>query len=93
VKPSRAQVLRQRIRHTTWILLTIWFSVSFAWVPFANDLNFAFFSWPFNFWMAAQGSVLTFLLLTIPNTIVINRWEKELAELEASSNSMMDPKP
>jgi putative solute:sodium symporter small subunit len=82
VKPSRAHVLRQRIRHTTWVLLAIWASVSFAWVPFASVLNFAFFSWTFNFWMAAQGSVLMFLLLTIVNAVLINRWEKELAQLE-----------
>lgn len=82
MKPSRAPVLRQRIRHTTGVLLAIWVLVSFAWVPFADDLNFAFFNWQFNFWMAAQGSVLTFLLLTIVNAVLINRWEKELAQLE-----------
>jgi putative solute:sodium symporter small subunit len=66
-------------------LLAIWVLVSFAWVPFADDLNFAFFNWQFNFWMAAQGSVLTFLLLTIVNGVLINRWEKELAQLEDAS--------
>ena len=85
MKPSRATVLRQRIRHTTGVLLAIWVLVSFAWVPFADDLNFAFFNWQFNFWMAAQGSVLTFLLLTIVNAVLINRWEKELAQLEDAS--------
>lgn len=90
MKPSRAHVLRQRIRHTTWILLAIWASVSFAWVPFANDLNFIFFSWTFNFWMAAQGSVLVFLLLTIVNAVLINRWEKELERLEAPADAPAD---
>jgi putative solute:sodium symporter small subunit len=35
--------------------------------------------------MAAQGSVLTFLVLTIVNAVLINRWEKELAQLEDAS--------
>jgi putative solute:sodium symporter small subunit len=82
VNPSRAHVLRQRIRHTTWVLLTIWGLVSFAWLPFARELNFSFFTWKFNFWMAAQGSVLVFLLLTVVNAWLLNRWEQELTTLE-----------
>ena len=82
---ARSSLIRKKIRRTTWLLLGVWAMVSFAWVPFANDLNFIFFSWTFNFWMAAQGSVLTFLLLTIVNAVLINRWEKELAQLEDAS--------
>ena len=82
MNPSRAHVLRQRIRHTTWVLLTIWGLVSFAWLPFARELNFSFFTWKFNFWMAAQGSVLVFLLLTVVNAWLLNRWEQELTTLE-----------
>ena len=61
--------------------MAIWLVVGFAWVPFARDLNFSFFNWTFNFWMAAQGSVLLFLLLTIVNAWLTNRWERELAAL------------
>ena len=86
--PSR--LIRQKIRRTTWVLLSVWALVSFAWVPFARDLNFDFFSWKFNFWMAAQGSVLLFLLLTVVNAWLVNRWEKELDELKAPSNSETD---
>jgi putative solute:sodium symporter small subunit len=90
VKPTRAHVLRQRIRHTTGVLLAIWLAVSFAWVPFARDLNFSFFTWQFNFWMAAQGSVLVFLLLTVVNAWLINRWEKELQTLEPAPKTPAD---
>ena len=83
----RAHVLRQRIRHTTWVLLTIWGLVSFAWLPFARELNFSFFTWKFNFWMAAQGSVLVFLLLTVVNAWLLNRWELELSTLEKPADS------
>ena len=77
-----SSLIRQKIRRTTWVLLGLWALVSFAWVPFARDLNLNFFSWKFNFWAAAQGSVLLFLLLTVVNARLVNRWEKELAELE-----------
>ena len=90
MNPSRAHVLRQRIRHTTWVLLAIWLVVGFAWVPFARDLNFSFFNWTFNFWLAAQGSVLVFLLLTVVNAWLINRWEKELQTLESAPQAPAD---
>ena len=82
MKPTRAHVLRQRIRHTTRVLLAIWLVVGFAWVPFARDLNFSFFNWTFNFWMAAQGSLLIFLGITILNAWYFNRLEKETTEAE-----------
>ncbi|WP_300709464.1 sodium/substrate symporter small subunit [Limnohabitans sp.] len=83
----RALVLRQRIRHSTWVLMSVWGLVSFAWLPFARDLNFNFFAWKFNFWMAAQGSVLIFLLMTVVNAWLMNHWEKELATLEETTDS------
>jgi putative solute:sodium symporter small subunit len=70
--------------------MAIWLVAAFAWVPFARDLNFSFFTWKFNFWMAAQGSVLAFLLLTVVNAWLINRWEKELQALEAAPEAPAD---
>jgi putative solute:sodium symporter small subunit len=29
----------------------------------ARDLDFAFFGWPFSFWVAAQGGVIVFVVL------------------------------
>jgi putative solute:sodium symporter small subunit len=90
---ARSSLIRQKIRRTTWLLLGVWAMVSFAWVPFARDLNFDFFTWKFNFWMAAQGSVLLFLILTVVNAWLVNRWEKELAELETPADSKTEPAP
>ena len=70
--------------------MAIWLVAAFAWVPFARDLNFSFFTWKFNFWMAAQGSVLVFLLLTVVNAWLINRWEKELQALEPGPEAPAD---
>ncbi|MBC7996047.1 MAG: DUF4212 domain-containing protein [Rhizobacter sp.] len=47
----------------TGILLLIWFCVTFVVGYFARDLTFAFFGWPFSFWMAAQGALIVYLLL------------------------------
>ncbi len=90
---ARSSIIRQKIRRTTGVLLGMWALLSFAWVPFARDLNFDFFTWKFNFWMAAQGSVLLFLILTVVNAWLINHWEKELAELETSPESDTEPAP
>ena len=79
---ARAIAIRRKIRRLGWGLLCVWGLASFAWVPFARSLNFRFGDWTFNFWMAAQGSVLLFLLVTVLNAWLVNRWEKELADLE-----------
>ncbi len=83
---SSSQAIQRKIRLLTVFLLLIWGLVSFGWVFFARDLDFKIFDWNFNFWMAAQGSVLVFLLLTVVNAWLVNRWEKQL-ELESSSES------
>lgn len=44
-------------------LLVIWFSVTFCVAYFAHDLQFAFFGWPFSFWVAAQGALMVYGLI------------------------------
>lgn len=70
--------LRLKIRWLMAFLLLIWAVVSFGWIFFARALDFKILDWNFNFWMAAQGSVLVFLLLTVVNAWLVNRWEKQL---------------
>lgn len=48
----------------TATLLGIWFCVTFVLIFFARDLNFSFFGWPFSFWVAAQGALLVYGLIT-----------------------------
>lgn len=78
----------QKIRLLTACLLLVWATAAFVWVWFARALDFKIGAWTFNFWMAAQGSVLVFLLLTVVNAWCVNRWEKEQADEEAQA-----PKP
>jgi putative solute:sodium symporter small subunit len=44
-------------------LLAVWAVAGFAACFFARDLQFMVGAWPFDFWMAAQGSVLVFIAI------------------------------
>jgi putative solute:sodium symporter small subunit len=48
---------------TTAILLFIWFIATFVVGFFARDLSFNFFGWPFAFYMAAQGSLIIYVII------------------------------
>ncbi len=46
------------------VLMVIWFVVTFVVTYFARELSrLNFFGWPFSFWMAAQGSLIVYVLL------------------------------
>ncbi len=48
----------------TAILLFIWFLVTFVLELFrARPQSFKFFGWPFAFWMAAQGSLVIYVVI------------------------------
>lgn len=48
----------------TGILLAIWFLVTFVMAWFARPLaEWNFFGWPFSFYMAAQGSLIIYVVL------------------------------
>ena len=53
----------RRTRRLTSALLLAWLAVGFVVTWFARDLDFAFFGWPFSFWVAAQGGVIVFVAL------------------------------
>ena len=45
------------------VLMALWFIVTFVVSYFARELSFNFFGWPFSFYMAAQGSLIVYLLI------------------------------
>ena len=47
----------------TAVLLSIWFVITFVVIYFARDLSFAFFGWPFSFWIGAQGSLIIYVTI------------------------------
>ena len=61
----------------TGILLLIWFVVTYVAAYFARDLNFNFFGWPFSFWMAAQGSLVIYVLIIWFYASYMNKLDQE----------------
>jgi putative solute:sodium symporter small subunit len=54
---------RKNLRITA-VLLTIWFVVTFVMAFFARELaTINFFGWPLSFYMAAQGSLIIYVVI------------------------------
>ncbi|MDO9071944.1 MAG: DUF4212 domain-containing protein [Rubrivivax sp.] len=62
VSENHQSYWRKNLRITS-ILLAIWFVVTYVMAFFARDLAFKFAGWPFSFWMAAQGSLVVYVLI------------------------------
>ena len=60
------------------VLLLIWSVVSFVLVWYARELSFDFFGWPFSFYMAAQGSLLVYLVLVVAYARLMNRLDRDI---------------
>jgi putative solute:sodium symporter small subunit len=76
VSLSQQQYWRKNLR-LTGFLLVIWFVVSFVVAYFARDLSFNFFGWPFSFWVAAQGALVTYVALIFFYARTMNRLDQE----------------
>lgn len=68
----------------TGFLLVIWFVVTFVVAYFGRDLGFGFFGWPFSFWMAAQGSLIVYMLIIAYYAYRMNRLDQEYGVAEES---------
>ena len=53
--------------------LLLGFVVTFGLGWFARDLDFIFLGWGFNFWLAAQGALLVYLLIVTGYAWIMNR--------------------
>ena len=58
-------------------LLAIWFIATFVMGYYARDLNFDFFGWPFSFYMAAQGSLIIYVLIIWFYARYMNKLDRE----------------
>ena len=64
----------KKLRSLTFFLLGIWFAVSFRIIIFAREISgLSLFGWPISFYMAAQGSILIYLLLIAIYAIVAKK--------------------
>lgn len=61
------------------LLLAAWFVVSFATMFFARSLRFDFFGWPFGFWVAAHGALLSYVAIIACYAWAMNRRDREAA--------------
>jgi putative solute:sodium symporter small subunit len=53
----------RRVRTVTFVLLGLWFAVTFGPTFFARDLDQPWFGWPLSWWFASQGALLAYVLL------------------------------
>lgn len=64
ISPEVRQAHWAKTKRLTIITLIIWFFFSFVVHWFADSLNaFSFIGFPFGFYMAAQGSLIAFVVL------------------------------
>ena len=61
----------------TAILMVIWFVATFVMGYYARDLSFDFFGWPFSFYMAAQGSLIIYVVIIWYYAHYMNKLDQE----------------
>lgn len=66
----------------TMVLLAIWFVATFVMAFFARELSFNFFGWPFSFYMAAQGSLIIYILIIWYYAKAMKRLDEEFGVAE-----------
>ncbi len=76
----------QKNLNITAVLMAVWFVVTFVVAYFARDLNFTFFGWPFSFWMAAQGSLIIYVVIIWFYARSMNGLDQEHGVAEAEEN-------
>ena len=73
--------IQTKVRRLTLVCLLLWIAVT--WVPImaARHTHWNLWGWPLDFWMAAQGCVLFYLLIVTTYAWLVNRWEREAGTL------------
>lgn len=85
--------------HHLWLkasLLLLWLLASFVVCFYARDLQNLFDGWQLGYWMAAQGSILIFLLIVLLYSWAMRRFEAQdavAAELGSTQSADAAPPP
>ena len=74
---ERHQEYWRKTLSITAVLLAIWFIATFVMGYYARDLSFDFFGWPFSFYMAAQGSLIIYVLIIWYYAYYMNKLDRE----------------
>ena len=77
---SPQETLRRKSRVLTAACLLLWIGATLVPVLSARS-GWSLGPWPIDFWMAAQGCVLVYLLIVAVYAALTNRWEREAQAL------------
>ena len=77
---SSPTALRRKVQRLTRLCLALWLGITLAPVMLARA-TWTWGPWPVDFWMAAQGCVLAYLLIVGFYAWQVNRWEREAESL------------
>ncbi len=73
------------VRIITFVLLALWLLLNFGVIFYARELSsLQLFGWPIPFYMAAQGTILIYLLIIGGYALLVNRLERKLAHANES---------
>lgn len=77
-----------KVRTLTFVLLAFWIVLNFCVIFFARELSsLMLFGWPVPFYMAAQGTILIYLLIIGVYARTVNQLERALANEEKTKAS------
>ncbi|MDP1647272.1 MAG: DUF4212 domain-containing protein [Rubrivivax sp.] len=76
VSENHQRYWRKNLRLTA-LLMVIWFLVTYGVGYFARELSFAFFGWPFSFWVGAQGALVVYVVITWFYARYMNKLDQE----------------
>lgn len=81
--PARREEYWKRTSRLMWTIMVLWAFFSFVVHLFAVQLNsIQFLGFPLGFYMAAQGSLIAFVVLCFWNASAQNRIDKEFGVAE-----------
>ena len=81
--PTQRQAYWARTSRLMWTILILWFFFSFGVHLFAIQLNtISFLGFPLGFYMAAQGSLIAFVVLCFWNARAQNKIDEEFGVAE-----------
>jgi putative solute:sodium symporter small subunit len=81
--PEQREAYWHRTSRLMWTILALWFFFSFVIHLFAVQLNsIVIFGFPLGFYMAAQGSLIAFVVLCFWNAKAQNKIDEEFGVAE-----------
>lgn len=86
------ETLRRKSRVLTIVCLLVWIGATLVPV-LAARAPWKLGPWPVDFWMAAQGCVLVYLMIVAAYAVLINRWEREAQALSFELPPLQDEEP